>query len=78
MCLGRSEDIRHLGTGVINGHEPGVVAQAFNPSTQEAEAGRFEFKVSLVYKAPGQPELYRETLSQKTKKVMNHYLGAGN
>jgi hypothetical protein len=30
--------------------KPGVVAHAFNPSTWEAEAGRFEFKASLVYK----------------------------
>ena len=27
-----------------------VAAHAFNPSTWEAEAGRFEFKASLVYK----------------------------
>jgi hypothetical protein len=27
-----------------------VVAQAFNPSTREAEAGGFEFEASLVYK----------------------------
>jgi hypothetical protein len=26
-----------------------------------------EFKANLVYKVPGQPGLYRETLSQKTK-----------
>jgi hypothetical protein len=32
--------------------DPGVVAHAFNPSTWEAEAGRFlsEFEVSLVYR----------------------------
>jgi hypothetical protein len=34
-----------------------VVAHAFNPSTREAEAGGF----------PGQPGLYRETLSRKIK-----------
>jgi hypothetical protein len=28
----------------------GVVAQAFDPSTREAEAGGFEFEASLVYK----------------------------
>jgi hypothetical protein len=43
---------------------------AFNPSTQEAEAGRFlssrpAWSTKLV---PGQPELYKETLSPKTKK----------
>jgi hypothetical protein len=27
-----------------------VVVHAFNPSTREAEAGGFEFEVSLVYK----------------------------
>ena len=27
-----------------------IVADAFNPSTGEAEAGGFEFKASLVYR----------------------------
>jgi hypothetical protein len=40
--------------------KPGVVAHAFNPNTREAEA-------SLVYRVPGQPGLYRETLSRKNK-----------
>ena len=42
-----------------------VVAHAFNPSTWEAEAGRFlSFEARLVYRvSPGQPRLYRETLS---------------
>jgi hypothetical protein len=49
---------------------PGMVARAFNPSTWEAEAGEFlssrpAWSTELV---PGQPGLYRETLSQKTKK----------
>ena len=46
-----------------------VVAPAFNPSTWEAEAGGIsEFEASLVYRVPGQPGLYRETLSWKKKK----------
>jgi hypothetical protein len=47
-----------------------VVPHTLNPSTQEAEAGRFlEFQASLVYKgSPGQSGiLHRETLSQKSK-----------
>jgi hypothetical protein len=47
-----------------------VVAHAFNPITWEAEAGRFlssrpAWSTEWV---PGQPGLYRETLSPKTKK----------
>jgi hypothetical protein len=40
----------------------------------------FEFEAILVYRVPGQPGLYRETLSQKTKsrkkkkKVVEFYL----
>jgi hypothetical protein len=47
-----------------------VVAQAFNPSTQEAEAGRFlSLRPDWSTKwFPGQPGLYRETLSQKKQK----------
>jgi hypothetical protein len=50
----------------------GVVAHAFNPSTREAEAeaGRFlSSRPAWSTKwGPGQPRLYRETLSQKIKK----------
>jgi hypothetical protein len=50
-----------------------MVAHAFNPSTWEAEAGRF---LSLrpawsTEWVPGQPGLHRETLSQKTNKQTN-------
>jgi hypothetical protein len=49
--------------------EPGMVEHAFNPSTCEAEAGRFlssrpAWSTEWV---PGQPRLHRETLSRKTK-----------
>ena len=51
--------------------KPGLVAHSFNPSTREAEAGGFPSSRpawSTMW-VPGQPELYRETLSQnKTKK----------
>jgi hypothetical protein len=47
-----------------------VVAHAFNPSTQEAEAGRSmslrpAWSTELV---PGQPGLHRETLSKTAKR----------
>ena len=37
-----------------------VMAHAFDPSTQEVEAG---FKASLVYRVPGLPGLNKDTLS---------------
>jgi hypothetical protein len=46
-----------------------MVAHAFNPSTWEAEAGRF-LSLGPAWSTewvPGQPGLYRETLSRKTK-----------
>jgi hypothetical protein len=45
----------------------GVVAHTFNPSTREAEAGGFLSSRSAwsTKWVPGQPGLYRETLSQK-------------
>jgi hypothetical protein len=47
-----------------------VVAHAFNPSTWEAEAGRFlSLRPAWSTKwVPGQPGLHRETLSQEKKK----------
>jgi hypothetical protein len=46
------------------------VAHAFNPSTQEAEAGGFlSLRPAWSTKwVPGQPGLYRGTLSWKIKK----------
>jgi hypothetical protein len=49
------------------------VAHAFNPSIQEAEAGGFlssrpAWSTEWV---PGQPGIYRETLSRKTNKQTN-------
>jgi hypothetical protein len=49
----------------------GVVALTFNPSTQEAEAGGF-LSLGPAWSTkwvPGQPGLYRETLSQKNKQA---------
>jgi hypothetical protein len=47
-----------------------VVAHAFNPCTQEAEVGGFlSSRPAWSTKwVPGQPGLYRETLSRKKKK----------
>jgi hypothetical protein len=57
-------------------HKLRVVAHAFNPNTREAEAGGFlssrpAWSTELV---PGQPGIYRETLSRnkKPKKQTNN------
>jgi hypothetical protein len=42
------------------------VAHTFNPSSWEAEAGGFLSSAWSIEGVPGQPGLYRETLSQKT------------
>jgi hypothetical protein len=59
--------------------KPGLVAQAFNPSTREAEAGRFlSLRPAWSTKwVPGQPELHTETLSRKTKQT-NKRISIGN
>jgi hypothetical protein len=56
----------HWWTFVILNFMPGVVAHTFNPSTWEAEAGGFlSSRPAWSTKwAPGQPGLYRETLSR--------------
>jgi hypothetical protein len=52
-----------------------MVAHAFNPSTQEAETGGFlSSRTAWSTKwVTGQPELYRETLSQKKKEMKKEY-----
>jgi hypothetical protein len=51
-----------------------MVAHAFNPSTQEAEAGGFlSLRPAWSTKwVPGQSGLYRETLSQKNQNNNNN------
>jgi hypothetical protein len=48
---------------------PTVAAQAFNPSTREAEAGRISVSSRPAWSTEFQdsPRLHRETLSGKTK-----------
>jgi hypothetical protein len=56
-----------------SGQSWAVVAQAFIPSTREAEAGEFpSLRPAWSTKwVPGQPGLHRETLSRKTKTKTN-------
>jgi hypothetical protein len=50
-----------------------MVAHAFNPSTWEAEAGRFlsSRPAWSTERVPGQPGLHRETLPRKNKTKQN-------
>jgi hypothetical protein len=52
-------------------NSPGVVVHAFNPSTQEAEAGGFsEFEASLVYRVSSRiARATQRTLSRKKKYI---------
>lgn len=52
------------------------MANTFDPSTQEVETGRFEFKISLVYIVstiafPGQAGLQTDPVSKLTKQQQN-------
>jgi hypothetical protein len=55
--------------------EQGMVVHAFNPSTWEAEADRFlsSRPAWSTKRVPGQPGLYRETLSRKNKQTKSVY-----
>jgi hypothetical protein len=57
--------------GLVRNIQPGVVAHSFNPSTWEAEAGRFlsSRPAWSTERVPGQPGLHRETLSQENKQT---------
>lgn len=46
------------------GPQRGVVAHPFNPSNQEAGAGRVQGQSGLHSEFPRQTELHKETLSQ--------------
>jgi hypothetical protein len=56
-----------------------MVVHAFNPSTWEAEAGGFLSLRPAWYteRVPGQPLLYRETLSQKNKNKQKSFPANG-
>jgi hypothetical protein len=58
---------------LVKNVRPGVVVHAFNLSTWEAKASRFLSSSAAwsTKRVPGQPELYKETLSRKTKKKKN-------
>jgi hypothetical protein len=61
-------------------NKPGIVVHAFNPSTREAEAGGFlSLRPAWSTKwVPGQPGLYRETLSLKKKKWVLHLVSTSH
>lgn len=64
MSLTSTCALRHMNSHTQKRNQSqAVMVHAFNASTQEAEAGEsLEFEVSLVYRVPGQPGQYRETL----------------
>jgi hypothetical protein len=47
-----------------------VVVHAFNPSTREAEAGRFEFKANLVYRVSSRTARAIQRNHVSKKKIM--------
>lgn len=56
----------------LNKTSGGVVVHPFDPRPLEAEAGgSLGLRPVLVYRGTGQPRLYRETLSGKTKNPTN-------
>jgi hypothetical protein len=74
LCTGLSNEIKFYFIKISTFSPATVVAHTFNPSTWEAEAGRFlssgpAWSTEWV---PGQPRLHRETLSRKKKKKIQH------
>ena len=51
-----------------------MVEHAFDPSTQEAEAGRFEFEASLVYRVSSRTDSQGYTEKPCLKKLKQNKL----
>jgi hypothetical protein len=67
----RCQELELQDVGVLKEQpKPSMVAHAFNPSTREAEAGRF-LSSRPAWSTKWKPGLYRETLSWKTKTKPN-------
>ena len=68
-CLGKT--VHFCCLWLTRRAQPGMLAHAFDPSTWEAEAGRFlSLRPAWSTKwVSGQPGLHRETLSQKNKQT---------
>jgi hypothetical protein len=65
--LSSNTDLKQLGEEMV---EPGVVVQAFNPSTREAEAGRFLSSRPAWYRVSSRTAraIQRNPFSKKKKK----------